>query len=344
RQLYAQAISANGAPHLLAAVVNSRFIASTNCCLVLKGAPSASRIRSPRFSDVEDRLIVVEQKMSKIIKLRWDLSAVSETVTFLKNEINMRDGRLNNLEISGIPTSNKENLIDILRSMYVKVGLSFDLNEIDSIHRVRRYGSPDWNLFFGDLSLDECLLKFYDLCQNLFNKYVSRRSIKSSNSIPIWYTKPLSKLLNEKNKYHKRWKIYNNPLDEQTFKLLRKRANSIELDEMLDIFYGIVDNLIRQYVPMSRSCYKKYPPWFSKDLIRLLKEKYTWHLKVKKYKNPLDKITFNLLKNRCSKLQNICYKSYVVRLEESLKHNPKIFWSHAKLEIKIKMRIPAKCF
>ncbi|VVC89730.1 unnamed protein product [Leptidea sinapis] len=57
-------------------------------------------------------------------------------------------------------------------------------------------------------------------------------------------------------------------------------------------------------------CQDHYPAWFSKDLIRLLKEKYTWHLKFKKFKNPLDKSTFNLLKNLCSKLQNICYKSY----------------------------------
>lgn len=116
----------------------------------------------------------------------------------------------------------------------------------------------------------------------------------------------------------------------------------LSVDEMLDIFYATIDSLIRIHVPISRPKNKNYPPWFTKELISLLKEKYKCHLKVKKYNNPLDKMSFQLLRDRCFILQNNCYKSYTARLEASLKHNPKLFWSHVKIKNKNKNAYPSQ--
>lgn len=107
-------------------------------------------------------------------------------------------------------------------------------------------------------------------------------------------------------------------------------SGNLSVDEMLDIFYKILYKLIQRYVPLRKQYGRKYPVWFSRDLIRLQKEKYSYHVRIKKYNNPLDILSFQLLRDRCSKLQTFCYKSYTTRLEASIKQNPKIFWSFVK--------------
>lgn len=98
---------------------------------------SLSEIES-RFVSFEDRLTTTEDKMSK---LQQELSIAKETIVNLQNVNDAREQycRQNNVEISGVPVTNGENLITILQSVYNIVGLQFDNKEIDSIHRVRRF-------------------------------------------------------------------------------------------------------------------------------------------------------------------------------------------------------------
>lgn len=95
----------------------------------------------PRFSDVEDRLAILEKKVSTISKLQSDLDAANDTISNLKHENKQQNQflRMNNVEISGVVFTKGENLASILQSIFLKVGLSFDMSVVDSIHRVRRF-------------------------------------------------------------------------------------------------------------------------------------------------------------------------------------------------------------
>ena len=86
----------------------------------------------------------------------------------------------------------------------------------------------DWSEFFSNLNFNQCITKFYEKINNLIKEFVPQRRLRLSTKIPIWYTRPLTKVLKEKRKYHKLWKLYGNPLDYESFKILRKRAERME--------------------------------------------------------------------------------------------------------------------
>lgn len=73
--------------------------------------------------------------------LRKDLFAANITITELSNRLKESDqqGRLNNLEISGVPVSRGENLHSIVNNIAVKVGFKIDPFDIDYLHRVRKF-------------------------------------------------------------------------------------------------------------------------------------------------------------------------------------------------------------
>lgn len=102
------------------------------------------------------------------------------------------------------------------------------------------------------------------------------------------------------------------------------------VDSMVTTFYRIMNETITKYVPKSRSNIHKYPTWYSKCLINALREKNKYRKLYRKFKNPLDNISFHILKDRCAKLVCKNYKNYISSIESSLTSNPKLFWSFLK--------------
>ncbi|XP_026330608.1 uncharacterized protein LOC113238103 [Hyposmocoma kahamanoa] len=94
-----------------------------------------------RFSNIEDRLTATENKTALIPRLKQDLDSAKSSISVLENELQQRDqlGRMNNIEISGIPTTAGENLMGILRAISIKIGHSLDDRDIDGVTRVRRF-------------------------------------------------------------------------------------------------------------------------------------------------------------------------------------------------------------
>ncbi|CAH2087792.1 unnamed protein product [Euphydryas editha] len=98
-----------------------------------------------RFTDIEGRLNGFEEKMSGVTTLQKDLKKANEMISVLKQDNNMHDqfSRLNNVEISGIPMRNGENLNSLLRDLCSVVGFSLCETDIDTVHRVRRHITND---------------------------------------------------------------------------------------------------------------------------------------------------------------------------------------------------------
>ncbi|CAG4927761.1 unnamed protein product [Colias eurytheme] len=103
-----------------------------------------------------------------------------------------------------------------------------------------------------------------------------------------------------------------------------------DVDVMVDKFYSIIHSIIKQCVPEVKTCGNKYPSWYSFRLIKLLNKKHNLHKRIKKYNNPMDIIEFKYLRKESMLLTKQCYSNYLKNIENSIKINPKYFWTHVK--------------
>lgn len=78
---------------------------------------------------------------SKISSLESELAQTKLFESTLSEQLLAKEqqGRLNNLEISGMPQLKSENLNSILNLMAIKIGFNLVPGDIDYIHRVRRF-------------------------------------------------------------------------------------------------------------------------------------------------------------------------------------------------------------
>ncbi|XP_073948959.1 uncharacterized protein [Choristoneura fumiferana] len=94
-----------------------------------------------RMDGFESRLTLTESKVERLQSLEADYKNLESQFAALKSNEDGRDQfcRMNNVEISGVPQKNGENLLTILRNIAVKVGFELRETDVDVIHRVRRF-------------------------------------------------------------------------------------------------------------------------------------------------------------------------------------------------------------
>lgn len=94
-----------------------------------------------QVSKYGERLTTLENNGEKSVEIISQVQDLSSTVQSLREQIAVRDqrDRLKNLEISGVPQTKGENLLNILNSLCVKIGMSLSPYDLDDIHRVRRF-------------------------------------------------------------------------------------------------------------------------------------------------------------------------------------------------------------
>jgi len=80
----------------------------------------------------------------------------------------------------------------------------------------------DWENVLS-LEVNPAVDKFQEIIESIISKNVPKRS-KSSKRFPSWYSIATIKVIKEKNRAHKNWKRYKNPIDYLDFNLLRGRS------------------------------------------------------------------------------------------------------------------------
>lgn len=105
---------------------------------------------------------------------------------------------------------------------------------------VRRFYHADYSAIDAELSRVEwnsCLVAgdvvtavdgFYTIVNSIIDKHVPSKMVSCSNRYPVWYTRPLIKLINDKLKVHRKWKIYNRLADYDCFSILRLEVKKLE--------------------------------------------------------------------------------------------------------------------
>lgn len=86
----------------------------------------------------------------------------------------------------------------------------------------------DWSALGYEITIDSAVSSFYNSLNSIIHKYVPKGPL-SKNLYPRWFSPALIKIIKEKNKAHKRWKKYNNPIDFEVFSLLRSRQKRFQM-------------------------------------------------------------------------------------------------------------------
>jgi hypothetical protein len=120
------------------------------------------------------------------------------------------------------------NITNILpvKPMIPNLKKRYNFNKCDYPKVRSELGSVDWEGVLSVIDVNACV----DVLYNRINDIISRHTPYTrhkSNKYPPWYSPSLIQCIREKNKIHKRYKVYNNPRDYDTFALLRSRSKSL---------------------------------------------------------------------------------------------------------------------
>lgn len=114
---------------------------------VTEGLVEEQKNQKSDLSNLKDRVSSTENALSSLSKLPKDMDEAKETIKVLQMENNnsKQYSMLNNVEISGVSYAAGENLTKIVHDISSFVGVVLTDNDIDVIHRVRRYPSKEKN-------------------------------------------------------------------------------------------------------------------------------------------------------------------------------------------------------
>lgn len=94
-----------------------------------------------------ERLHNLEQSQTPMVNVTGKMQEMSDIIKALQLQLASKDqrDRLKNLEITNVPVTKGENLLSILKTLSVKVGLDLAPQDIDDIHRVRKFTTDSKN-------------------------------------------------------------------------------------------------------------------------------------------------------------------------------------------------------
>ncbi|XP_064076648.1 uncharacterized protein LOC113402523 [Vanessa tameamea] len=110
-----------------------------------------------------------------------------------------------------------------------------------------------------------------------------------------------------------------------------KQFETCDIINAVDKFYSIVNSVVDRFVP-AKTVYdtKKYPVWFNKSLIKLIKKKLLVHKRWKIYGRSSDYDKFSDLRHRTKWMEIECYNVFIARAEDNIHHSSRNFWSFVK--------------
>lgn len=104
----------------------------------------------------------------------------------------------------------------------------------------------------------------------------------------------------------------------------------IDVNVALDTFYSILGDILGISVPKSTQIDKRYPIWFNKQIILLIKKKYSYLRKSRKFRSHYWRSKYVNLRSVIKVKIKEAYLKYLFDVKTSLKSNPKFFWSYVK--------------
>nr|CAH7740895.1 unnamed protein product [Callosobruchus chinensis] len=100
-----------------------------------------------------------------------------------------------------------------------------------------------------------------------------------------------------------------------------------DVNEALEAFYSCIHNIFDLYIPKYRVFSHKYTPWFTSDIIKLVKCKAKVWKKFKKYGSESALDEFKSLRSNIKIKISHAYTEYLMRVQTSITQNPQYFWT-----------------
>lgn len=132
------------------------------------------------------------------------------------------------------------------------------------------------------------------------------------------------------NFYSANFDAINSQLAHINWRYILDSSGTHDIDLAVAKLYSHLQSVIKDHVPIRKRKTARFPVWYSRALIRAIGEKNKYHRKFKKFNNAMDRLTFNIIRTRCTKLIKKCYAEYKQNTERNIKKNPKFFWSFVK--------------
>lgn len=120
-------------------------------------------------------------------------------------------------------------------------------------------------------------------------------------------------------------------------------CDRVNADELFDLFSSKLTSLIKQYTPIKRVVNSNFPRWFSAQLKYHVIQKKIAHKRFRIGGSPFDLERFRNLRRKCKELAAKCHSDYIERVEASIPHNVKSFWTHVD-NLRGNPALPAKMF
>jgi hypothetical protein len=106
--------------------------------------------------------------------------------------------------------------------------------------------------------------------------------------------------------------------------------NLSNVNDCVTEFYRIIYSILDKTVPKTCQFKTKYPKWFTREIIYLIKKKHRYHKLFKKNKEPQTYNLFSNLRRLVKKKIKAAYENYIEELESNLKTCDKNFWTLIK--------------
>lgn len=105
--------------------------------------------------------------------------------------------------------------------------------------------------------------------------------------------------------------------------------------------YQVLNTIFDKYIPLYKNYSHKYPAWFDREIITMVKLKAKHRMKFKKFGNQHDDLEYRKLRTLSKNLINVAYSNYIENAQMSLVNNPKNFWNFVQSK-KNSSRIPGE--
>lgn len=136
---------------------------------------------------------------------------------------------------------------------------NYRFNKGDYLSINRELNNIDWCVEFQSRSLEGCTDYFYEIVNDLKERYVPSR-VTGSDHYPVWYSAALKKAIKEKYKYKRKYSNYGNKSDLNSFNVLRDRVRVLETNcyndyiDSLEISIGNDPKKFWSYVKSKSKC------------------------------------------------------------------------------------------
>lgn len=95
-----------------------------------------------------------------------------------------------------------------------------------------------------------------------------------------------------------------------------------------DAFYDRLYNILPSYVPYYKSSKRKYPQWYTPELVNTIGLKQMYHRRYRRCGREVDRLEFVRLRRLSKSLSCEAYKRYLRGLECEMRGNPGRFWAY----------------